>query len=539
MKSVQNSIFSLIVFLVILNFNKSECVHRTKRFDANKTNRASFNLLLAPALMLTTSDSISFVYPKEMGYEKDFLHTIYRISNDFQNDTNKPSNTLYRIEDAVYDNQTWSIYFVVSNLTGGSEIYRLKHLNPFTIKQNFKNYKLNEHPSHGHFYQVAANWSRSLVYKNNTAKILSMDINVKKRKVYWFEFNKQNKKWSIAIKKLGAQMSIAYYNFDAYSEQNYFTNDGYNFMSIAQDNTLSSDHLVSKRLKIDETNDITAFISNNQTLNICFLLNMTCEDFFKAPVKPGITPIKVDIDIEAKSQVKDYNYEDEFVYDEESGLNNDPKESKSLEVMTNQVVSTVTTPQPPIFTFGRLMGIKYDSKENALYLADYGYDRIEKISFENNSKLKFKSIEPILKSENGQTPLNPIMSVFYDSYIFWIDFEEGLKVTVYKSSCVRSIYKIKEATTLKLIEIGTCNYENLKESYPSDAEFQTVDSSRFRVLNKLISLQANKFQYPPDYYFYYPNSYSSNRFELNSSANLTKVSKVQILFLFLTFFKLF
>ena len=44
--------------------------------------------------------------------------------------------------------------------------------------------------------------------KNSTTKILSLDINVKKRKLYWLEFNILSQKWSMAIKKLNHDLSL-------------------------------------------------------------------------------------------------------------------------------------------------------------------------------------------------------------------------------------------------------------------------------------------------------------------------------------------
>ena len=103
-------------------------------------------LTLAPALLLTTADSISLVYPKEMGYAKDFLHTIYKINNNNRrlNEPGGPGggNHSYRIEDAVYDNRTWSIYVIVSNSSGGSEIVRLTHLIPYYSR------RLSKHANH-------------------------------------------------------------------------------------------------------------------------------------------------------------------------------------------------------------------------------------------------------------------------------------------------------------------------------------------------------------------------------------------------------
>ena len=115
--------------------------------SATTTNsKNKHHLMLAPALMLTTFDSISLIYPKELGYAKDFLHTIYKIDTD--NNSSKMKSNILRIEDAVYDNRTWSIYFIVSNSSGGSEIVQITHLVPFYRKKlNRKNdsHKLTNH----------------------------------------------------------------------------------------------------------------------------------------------------------------------------------------------------------------------------------------------------------------------------------------------------------------------------------------------------------------------------------------------------------
>lgn len=102
-------------------------------------------LMLAPALLLTTADSISLIYPKEMGYAKDFLHTIYKLEqSDARNETTNQKKHRLRIEDAVYDNRTWSIYFILSNASAaGSQIIRLTHLVPFYKQKIFNQKHLN------------------------------------------------------------------------------------------------------------------------------------------------------------------------------------------------------------------------------------------------------------------------------------------------------------------------------------------------------------------------------------------------------------
>ena len=167
------------------------------------------------------------------------------------------------------------------------------------------------------------------------------------------------------------------------------------------------------------------------------------------------------------------------------------------------------------------MGIKYSLEEHAIYLNDYGNDRIEKITFENND-FKLRNIETIFKSElsnnGGQMPLlNPIMSVVYDkSLLFWIDYEDGLKTTVFKSSCLRTIYKIKEPLSLKFIQISTFISTNAEFEDSVKAKSSKQDNT---ILSKLISLNGNGgkssiLKYPPDFYSNY--QYSSNDFNTHS-----------------------
>lgn len=89
-----------------------------------------------------------------------------------------------------------------------------------------------------------------MIYTNSSVKILSLDINVKKRKLYWFEFNKLEHKWSVGTRMLtrlnrnkkyqphsrSKYMQTNYFTFEAYSAMNMFANDGYNFISVVQDN---------------------------------------------------------------------------------------------------------------------------------------------------------------------------------------------------------------------------------------------------------------------------------------------------------------
>lgn len=66
---------------------------------------------------------------------------------------------------------------------------------------------------------------------------------------------------------------------------------------------------------------MTLFITNNQTLNICFLINSTCEDYFQAPLPISLnkTETKTSITnepqlIENTKNMKNFNfYEDNYL----------------------------------------------------------------------------------------------------------------------------------------------------------------------------------------------------------------------------------
>jgi hypothetical protein len=125
-----------------------------------------------------------------------------------------------------------------------------------------------------------------------------------------------------------------------------------------------------------------------------------------------------------------------------------------------------------------------------------------------------------VQSSPGQLPINPIMSVAYDNNIFWTDFEDGLKSTIYKSPCIRSVYRVKNATTLKLIHIiakASINHNNKTEGGQNGY--------------RLSSIQKNPFLFPPDYYS--SSSADQNEFEaLVSSSIFIKSFNI---FFYLTF----
>lgn len=128
-KSFVQCIFLLLLFLISNQSSSVKCVENVLYEQAT-------------ALLLTTLDSISLVYPKEMNYENDFLHIIFKLNNSSNN---------YRIEDAVYDNKSWSIYFILSNSSGGSELVRLKRKTNFSVN----NSKIQDT---GYSFELASNW---------------------------------------------------------------------------------------------------------------------------------------------------------------------------------------------------------------------------------------------------------------------------------------------------------------------------------------------------------------------------------------------
>jgi hypothetical protein len=92
------------------------------------------------------------------------------------------------------------------------------------------------------------------------------------------------RKWSVGVQKL-ARLNLKrmrdvnkapakIFTFEEYSAGKMFANDGYTFLAVVRDNSENS---------FEDSQDITVFITNNQTLNICFLGNKTCKDYFRAP----------------------------------------------------------------------------------------------------------------------------------------------------------------------------------------------------------------------------------------------------------------
>ena len=542
-----NTIQFLFITIIIIMNDANKCFTVTSsvnnhenNFNSISTGSSSAATTALPSVMLSTSDTITFIYPSEMGYEKDYLHIIFKLIN-----SKSSSNQMYRIEDAVFDNKTWSIYLIISNSTGGSDLIRLKRRQ----SDLYHHPQINNPNLNYYNYEIDSNWSFHLINQFNRSKLLSIDINLTKRRLYLFEFNKQTKKYSIILYKLSMignsnkTNRFNYFTFNHMSNR-FFKNDGYLFITIARDN-LNNINLDQEHR--NEKADIVLFISNNQTLNICYLINMTCMDYFRQPIlnnknssttSPTSTTLTTTKSMNEEEEEEDGNldYEDESSDDEyynsingnsnHNGNKSFDNNSTSNQKMTSTNVSPTTTTtarvelSEPLYTFGRLMSIKYDQQENALYLNDYGYDCIYKLTFSSKSdQFKLANMETILKTDliqSMQSPLNPIMSFIHDSHIYWIDYEEGLKTIVYKSSCIRTIYKVKEPVGLKLIYLSSIkksksNSNNLAENNNNN------NKDNNGILNKLIMLKDKyKYKYPPDFNIYNKNT-NLDSVDLNSS----------------------
>jgi hypothetical protein len=478
------------VYTSPLVFNKN--THRHKSKDSSSTTEQN------TALLVTNSDTISLMYPKEMGYENDYLHTIFKLN--CSTSSSLTMSNLYRVEDSVFDNKTWSIYFILSNLTGGSEIIRLKRISKpsntsasttSTVNPTDKDYS----------YQIASNWLLSIVHKNTTAKILSLDLNVSKRKLYWFEFNKFNHVYSIGIMRLnGHNQNQAATAGSALTPQKInrvllninnlqFSQDGYSYIAVVRDNDV-----------FNLNNDITLFISNNETLILCYLINMTCIDYLRYvnPNNQILTTVNVANSNGISEESNDYLYEDEDLVE---------KTTTAASTTTSQInIMTTVSASEPIVSYGKLMGIKYDSAEKSLIVCDYLNDQIDRIQFADVENFGLDSIETLLKldyitklsrqQDNVKLiTMNPIMSVLNENSLYWIDYEEGLKVNSFKTPMIRTIYKVKEPISLKLVYVTTPRLSSLSATTVNGA-------SSNKNLVQLLKNINSKYKYPPDYVYY-------------------------------------
>lgn len=120
-------------------------------------------------------------------------------------------------------------------------------------------------------YELAPNWHLTHIYSNRTARLLSLDLNAVKRKLYWFEFDRATHRWSLGLLRLFnpmARSSVTYHGLNAP-----FSADGYSYLAVASDSAV--------------------FISNNQSLILCHLDNETCVDYFR-PVVTSHMPAQSD-----------------------------------------------------------------------------------------------------------------------------------------------------------------------------------------------------------------------------------------------------
>jgi hypothetical protein len=499
-------VFNLIIFTSIIlsqysvssfHIKQNTVLSNKNKNDINKNNRLEYS----SALLVTNADTISLIYPKEMNYEDDYLHIIFKFNSSVSFNQYLPQQ--YRIEDSVFDNRTWSIYFILSNLTGGSEILRLKRLNkPVNFTNSLNSNNFNKEYS----YQVASNWILSVVYKNASSKILSLDINVNKRKFYWFEFNKYTQTYSINSIKLNnnnnqknqKQISIALDK--EIGEQ--FSEDGYSYIAILKDND-----------NYNVNNDIVLFISNNETLILCHLLNMTCLDYLRYMNPNNHQNYEQDSLLEQNNQINsdedgDYIYEDDFSMSGKTAATT----ASTLSTTSNKETKSFDKLGEPIISYGKLMGIKYYPMQNSLIVCDYLNDQIDRLNFQDSINYRLDRVETLLKLDYLRKSashkqddnlrlltMNPIMSVFNDNYLYWIDYEEGLKVNDYKTTIFRTIYKIKEPISLKLLHLTTPKF--IYE--PNEDTGTKVSNSNSNNKNLTSFFKTNtRFKYPPDYFYY-------------------------------------
>jgi hypothetical protein len=206
----------------------------------------------------------------------------------------------------------------------------------------------------------------------------------------------------------------------------------------------------------------------------------------------------------------DYMYDDEdFAFD------------TTTTTTTAKTTATTTTPPnespaEPVVAYGKLMGIKYDPGEQTLLVCDYMNDQIDRVHFTDNENFGLESIETLLKLDfltkaANRLPdpsvaklltMNPIMSALDSNHLYWIDYEEGLKVNSVRTPMVRTIYKIKEPVSLKLVYMTAPRLASISASAVLLASASTNGS---RGASRLIELLRNvneKFKYPPDYVYY-------------------------------------
>lgn len=391
----------LKLFLIILaNFYLINCDNQyieQMNNISSKTYLHTYNYLL-----YSSATSIYFVYPKELGYKNDYLKQIYEICYFYD-------KCKYTIGDSVFDNKTSSIYFSVSNtlINGGTYLIRLRDVNSLDDYYKFK--ILSNQPDNFEFkFRHADFWSKTVIYHNSKSTITSLDIDVKKRKLYWLEKTISN--WSFASKNLNdLNEPPKYYTFNSKE----FSMEIYSSISVAHDNG----------------NDIAVFVSNRKTFGICYSVSMKCINYFKSSSYSKL------LQKNNQANLKDHNGYKEKSLESEFSLNLIEKKIEDTQVMN-------------------ISGLVYDKIEHVLYFSDQESDRILKVYFEKTirSAYVFLKIEEILKVEDYESGrIRSHTQLVFNGFLFWIDFD-GIKIGVKNSTCPRSIYKIRNSCSLKLVQ---------------------------------------------------------------------------------------
>lgn len=408
-----------IAFILIINvhFNNCKCVN--SRFNLSKKKLNATQNVIGTGLLHTLDDSVSLIYPKQLGYANHLKQKIYKIKNT--------SNRIYKIKDSIYDRKTQSIYSSIVDFTNnrGSHIIRLAYNQSDSY---------NDQTSSTYYYeeQMAPNWSKSIFYENKTSVIISMDINIEQRKLYWLEveINKVYTldKWFFVVKDLNNfSNSAKYIQLNHTFTDQLFTH----LISVAYDD--------SNSIQNDSENDIIFFVGVNKILSICSTRNKTCQDYFNSAFYSPI--IK-----------KSNNHTKE---------NNELKSSSEFDLAEIQPTIKID-PYVQLYglnissnptEFNNITGIDYDKKNHVLYFNDYIGCRTLKLTFRKNKKsngynFNFSKIETILEKNYGLIRITPKISVVHGDYIFWID-TFGIQSSVIYNSCEIEVYSVRYSNSLR------------------------------------------------------------------------------------------
>lgn len=299
------------------------------------------------------------------------------------------------------------------------------------------------------------------------------------------------------------------------------------------------------------------FISNNETLILCFMMNMTCIDYLRYSNPANRHLLQSNQNEDPLNM--DYAYEDDLT----------SSRSDTTTTMASTTVSVANKNElvrlgEPIIEYGKLVGIQYDWNDNSLVVCDYMSDKIDRIHFKDRVEFRYDYVESLLRLDSLKAidsklvTMNPVMSVQHESYIYWIDYDEGLKTISSRASSssrdqMRLIYKIREPVALKLMFMHTPRLIDKNKNNNSD----TSKSSLLPFLKSLQGEGGIKSKYPPDYVLYYkyfrdmlvgaedPNDSTNSitnakalSFQ-NSSTSSSIKSKTHLLFVFLLIVRFF